>query len=79
MRNEKKQAIHFGAGNIGRGFIGPILVQSGLHVIFACPNKNTIDALNHGHCYEVHILDQRESRFEVGDVSAVLCTSDDAL
>lgn len=79
MSNEKKQAIHFGAGNIGRGFIGPILVQSGLHVVFADVDKNVIDALNHEHHYDVHILDQHESQFEVGDVSAVLSTNDDVI
>ncbi|KAK6344582.1 hypothetical protein TWF718_006541 [Orbilia javanica] len=72
-------AIHFGAGNIGRGFIGPLLVDSGYHVTFADVNESLIDSLNTHDHYTVHILSQRSSTAEVTDFSGVVSTSPDLL
>lgn len=65
-----KQAIHFGAGNIGRGFIGALLNQSGYDVIFADVNEQMIEALNARGKYTVHIMDLEPGNFEVGPVSS---------
>ncbi|KAF3314336.1 hypothetical protein TWF173_004939 [Orbilia oligospora] len=73
------KAIHFGAGNIGRGFIGPLLVDSGYHVTFADVNESLIDSLNAHDHYTVHILSQRSSTTEVTDFSGVVSTSPDLL
>ena len=40
-----KKAIQFGAGNIGRGFIGAVLEQAGYHVVFADVNEQVVERL----------------------------------
>ncbi|MBV6738149.1 mannitol-1-phosphate 5-dehydrogenase [Priestia megaterium] len=48
-----KQAVHFGAGNIGRGFIGALFSQSNYHVTFVDIAENIINQLNIEKSYNV--------------------------
>ena len=41
-----KKAVHFGAGNIGRGFIGLLLFQAGFSITFVDVIPAVIDAIN---------------------------------
>ncbi|KAL2258208.1 hypothetical protein VTK26DRAFT_8576 [Humicola hyalothermophila] len=52
-RNCPKKAVHFGAGNIGRGFVACFLYNSGYEVIFAEVNDKTVDQLNGQKSYRV--------------------------
>lgn len=49
-----KKAVHFGAGNIGRGFVGVILNEAGYELVFSDVAAPLIDALNEQHTYTVH-------------------------
>lgn len=57
-----KRAIHSGAGNIGRGFIGAVLSEAGYHVVFADVNMEVIDRINKDGAYTVHIMDVEKPR-----------------
>lgn len=53
-------AVHFGAGNIGRGFIGQILHENGFEVKFVDVSKTIITALNDLHQYKIRIAESAE-------------------
>ncbi|MDR9363509.1 MAG: mannitol-1-phosphate 5-dehydrogenase [Microbacteriaceae bacterium] len=55
MKNTTKTAVHFGAGNIGRGFIGATLQQAGYRVIFADVNNDLLKKMHNQGGYRVHI------------------------
>jgi mannitol-1-phosphate 5-dehydrogenase len=49
------KALHFGAGNIGRGFIGRALSESGFRVFFSDIDQNIVDAINDNKEYSIKI------------------------
>lgn len=72
-----KKAIQFGAGNIGRGFIGNILSQNGYEVCFADINKAVIDELNKKHEYVVEVVGADCKEILIKNVYGVMSNSSD--
>jgi len=76
-----KKAIMYGAGNIGRGFIGQVLHDSGYHVVFIDVNTRIVDAFNeagqytqliaNGDTLTERVIDQ-VSAVHGGDAAAVV-------
>lgn len=80
----KAKALHFGAGNIGRGFIAPLLVASGYHVVFADINIDIIHKLNEIDSYTVHTINGHndESHHQeqpISSISGVLSRNNDEI
>ncbi len=69
-----KSAIMFGAGNIGRGFIGMLLAQAGYKVVFADVNEMIINRLAEDQAYTVHIMDVEKKDYRIENVTGVLST-----
>lgn len=65
------KALHFGAGNIGRGFIGKVLHDNGYSVTFADVNEQVIHALNREAAYTVHIAEENGASYTIEDVSGI--------
>lgn len=67
-----KKAVQFGAGNIGRGFIGALLSESGYRVVFADINAEIIEALQVKESYTIHILDVHSDTQIIKNFTGVL-------
>jgi mannitol-1-phosphate 5-dehydrogenase len=65
------KATHFGAGNIGRGFIGLLLHQSGYEVEFVDVNETLIDEINKEKAYRVILANEQKEEFLVEGVSGL--------
>ncbi|MCG9627846.1 mannitol-1-phosphate 5-dehydrogenase [Vibrio mediterranei] len=73
------KALHFGAGNIGRGFIGKLLADAGIHVTFADVNETVVNALIERQSYPVKIVGEDCVVEQVNNVTAVNSTSADII
>lgn len=73
------RAIQFGAGNIGRGFIGKILADAGWKVTFADVNEALISQLNEAGQYPVNVVGQHAKREMVTGIDAILSTGDEII
>ena len=71
-----KKAIQFGAGNIGRGFIGALLSKAGYHVVFADVNREIINKINEDKSYTIHVMDVECSEERIENISGVLSIED---
>jgi mannitol-1-phosphate 5-dehydrogenase len=71
------KAVHFGAGNIGRGFVGLILHDAGYELVFADVNAELIDALAASTSYQVHAVGENSSTRTVTNYRALNSADDE--
>ncbi|MGV3000683.1 mannitol-1-phosphate 5-dehydrogenase [Vibrio sp. E150_018] len=74
-----KNAVHFGAGNIGRGFIGKLLADAGIQVTFADVNAPLIEQISQKKEYKVKVVGSKCQVDTVTNVTAVNSASDDII
>lgn len=65
------KALHFGAGNIGRGFIGLILSRAGYAVTFSDVNQELVNALQQRGEYTVELANENKDQEMVSGVKAI--------
>ncbi|WP_168118670.1 mannitol-1-phosphate 5-dehydrogenase [Paenibacillus sp. HB172176] len=73
------KAVHFGAGNIGRGFIGILLSQSGFEVTFVARNEKKVHALQQQKKYYVTLANENKDIKLVNNISAINSKNEEAV
>lgn len=66
-----KKAVQFGAGNIGRGFLGQLYFESGYHTTYVDVVDELIVLLNERHEYPLRIVGESEETLIIGNASAL--------
>jgi mannitol-1-phosphate 5-dehydrogenase len=67
-------AVQFGAGNIGRGFMGQLFFEAGYETVFVDVDRRLVDRLNAESGYPIKLLDavdKREIDLRIGGIRAV--------
>ncbi|MDO4458365.1 MAG: mannitol-1-phosphate 5-dehydrogenase, partial [Ligilactobacillus murinus] len=72
------KALHFGAGNIGRGFIGEVLAKNGFEITFVDVNEKVITALNEKHEYLIQLAEPTKKQIKVTGVAGINNAKDPA-
>ena len=57
MGNNGRTAVQFGAGNIGRGFMGQLFFEAGYNIVFVDSVGELVDGLNAAGEYPLRVLD----------------------
>ncbi|MEX2803942.1 mannitol-1-phosphate 5-dehydrogenase [Streptococcus sp. H31] len=66
-----KKAVHFGAGNIGRGFIGEILAENQFAIDFVDVNEAIITALKERQSYDIEIAEEGQRHITIQHVNGI--------
>jgi len=72
-----KKAVQFGAGNIGRGFIGDILFESGYEIVFVDVNEEIGKQINENNSYDLYLIDHDYQKKIINRVRALSSISNE--
>ncbi len=79
MDSTEKTIVVFGAGKIGRSFVGQLFSRAGYHVTFVDVNQRVIGELNKRRKYQVVIKSGKDEIIEISNVSGILSTDLEAV
>ncbi|WLR47302.1 mannitol-1-phosphate 5-dehydrogenase [Halobacillus litoralis] len=65
------KALHFGAGNIGRGLIGYLLNKTGYEICFVDADHQLVESINAKKQYVIELLDENHTKETVSPVRAL--------
>lgn len=75
-----EKAVIFGAGSIGRGFIGQLFSESGYHVTFVDIDHELLSVLNRQNYYKIQLVTSKASQTaEVGPVQGLIASDTEAV
>ena len=67
----EKLALHFGAGNIGRGFIAPVLQENNFRVIFVDIDENLISKINTEKKYKISYINSKKETETIKNIEGI--------
>ena len=73
------KAVIFGAGNIGRGFLGQLFHQSGCGITFVDVVEEVIERINRDRSFPIRIVSDTEDVYTVDSVDAIRATDTSAV
>jgi mannitol-1-phosphate 5-dehydrogenase len=73
-------AVMFGAGNVGRGFLGQLFSESGQEVVFVDVDPELVHALDQHREYTIHLVtNENDVRVNIAPVRALLASDIEAV
>ena len=66
-----EKVIHFGAGAVGRGFLGQLYSESGYEVVFVDVNEEVVNALNRDRSYRLNLVGEGAQELVISNVRAI--------
>lgn len=76
---DEREIVIFGAGKIGRSFIGQLFGTAGYKVVFVDIDRMLVDLINNRKCYSVVTKSEKEETIVVENVSAIRADDFDAV
>jgi mannitol-1-phosphate 5-dehydrogenase len=74
-----KKVVQFGAGNIGRGFLGQLFYESGYEIVFVEARDEIVNLLNKKKAYILKIVGEKSSEVTIKNIRCVNSKDADAV